>query len=167
MTETPTEPTIRPYDAATDRNDLWTLKEAFERELGAGGGTEKERTYDAKLDSDYRERYLGWVDRCVTEGECMFVAEVGNGLEGYVFLLPASLAMIWDAAVVNEVYVQPTYRGTGLSDALFAAALDHARGQDLPLDRVVLDVDEENGRARAFYARHGFEGWAEMVAREL
>jgi ribosomal protein S18 acetylase RimI-like enzyme len=28
-------------------------------------------------------------------------------------------------------------------------------------------VDRENDRARAFYDRHGFEHWGEMVARKL
>ena len=33
--------TLRPYDAETDRESLWALKRAFERELGAAGGDEK------------------------------------------------------------------------------------------------------------------------------
>jgi GNAT superfamily N-acetyltransferase len=82
-------------------------------------------------------------------------------------MLPERLAMVWDAAVVNEVYVCASRRGSGLADALFERGLDHAREQSLPLDRVVLDVDRENSRARAFYARHGFEHWGEMVARDL
>jgi ribosomal protein S18 acetylase RimI-like enzyme len=75
--------------------------------------------------------------------------------------------MVWDAAVVNEVYVRVGRRGSGLADALFERGLQHARDQSLPMDRVVLDVDRENRRARAFYDRHGFDHWAEMVAREL
>jgi RimJ/RimL family protein N-acetyltransferase len=47
------------------------------------------------------------------------------------------------------------------------AALDCARAQDPPLDRLVLDVDRENDRARAFYDRWGFEHWGEMIARPL
>ncbi len=47
------------------------------------------------------------------------------------------------------------------------AALALARDQDLPLDRIVLDVDPANERARAFYDRHGFESWGELVARDL
>jgi len=45
--------------------------------------------------------------------------------------------------------------------------LSVARDQSLPLDRLVLDVDPDNERARAFYDRWGFEPWGEMVAREL
>jgi ribosomal protein S18 acetylase RimI-like enzyme len=81
--------------------------------------------------------------------------------------LPERLAFVWDAAVVNELYVAADWRGTGVADALLATALEFAREQDLPLERVLLDVDPENERAAAFYERHGFEPWGEVVAREL
>ncbi len=99
----------------------------------------------------------------------MFVASAADGdrLAGYAFVLPERLAMVWDAAVVNELYVRPAHRGTGLADDLFERALDAAAGQSLPLDRVVLDVDGANDRAQAVYERYGFEPWGELVARAL
>lgn len=90
-----------------------------------------------------------------------------DALAGYVFVLPEVFSLVWDSAVVNELYVREVFRGTGVADTLIGSALDHARGQDLPLRRVVLDVDPGNERARAFYRRHSFENWSEMVAREL
>ena len=162
---------IRPYDPDRDREDLWVLKRAFELGLGAGtGGDEKRTVYEGKLTDDYRRRYLDWVDRCVaSEERCVTVADAGgeDGLVGYVFVLPEDLAFIWDAAVLNELYLAEGRRGTGVADDLLAAAVDLARDQDLPLDRLVLDVDRENERAGAFYARHGFEHWGEMVVRTL
>ncbi len=165
----------RPYDPDADRAGLWRAKRAFERELAAAtGGEAKRAAYEAKLTDAYRERYLDWVDRCVAESaECVTVAADGEGepgrspVAGYAFVLPESLALVWDAAVLNELYVAPDRRGTGLADDLLEAALSAARAQDLPLDRLVLDVDPANRRARAFYARHGFEPWGELVAREL
>lgn len=158
----------RPYDPETDRTALWSLKAAFERGLGTDtGAEEKADRYDAKLTDAYRERYLDWVARCVTDDpRCVTVATDSDGPVGYVFVLPERLAMIWDAAVVNELYVEPEYRGSGVADELIERAFTLAREQDLPLDRIVLDVDRENARARAFYRRHGFEPWGEMVARE-
>ncbi|MFB6082566.1 MAG: N-acetyltransferase family protein [Halanaeroarchaeum sp.] len=162
---------IRPYDATDDGDEeaLWTLKRAFELGLGsATGGDEKAAVYEGKLDEDYRTRYLAWVDRCVEEEpRAVHVAEVDDEVAGYVFVLPASLAFIWDAAVLNEVFVAPEHRGTDVADDLMDAALTVARDQDLPLDRMVLDVDRENDRAQAFYERWGFSHWGEMVAREL
>jgi GNAT superfamily N-acetyltransferase len=158
---------VRPYDG--DDDALWELKRGFETGLGEGtGGEEKAAAYAAKLDDDYRERWLDWVARCVDEDDrCVQVAPGDDGPAGYVFVLPESLAFVWDAAVLNEVFVRPDHRGTGVADDLMDAALDLARDQDLPLDRMVLDVDRKNERAQRFYERYGFEHWGEMVATEL
>jgi ribosomal protein S18 acetylase RimI-like enzyme len=167
-------PTIRPYDPSRDAEALWAGKRAFELGLGEAGDTEKEAAYAEKLTETYRERWLAWVRRCTEDDPgCVLVAvterEVTDGppLAGYAFLLPERLAFVWDAAVLNELWVAPRNRGTGLADELFEGVLAHAREQTLPLDRLLLDVDAENERARAFYERHGFTGWGELVARAL
>jgi len=158
---------VRPYEPDADREDLWELKRAFELELG-DQDPEKRSAYGGKLTESYRERYLNWVERCIADQpRSITVADDGDSLAGYVFVLPERLAMIWDAAVLNEIYVREADRGTGVADDLVGAAIDLARHQSLPLDRLVLDVDRENERARAFYERHGFERWGEMVAREI
>ncbi|WP_096395703.1 GNAT family N-acetyltransferase [Halorubrum trapanicum] len=167
-------PEIRPYDRERDADDLYELKRAFERGLGANtGGDGKAAAYEGKLTDAYRDRWLDWVDRCVADDErCVTVAveeTEGSGSEvvGYVFVLPERTAMIWDAAVVNEIFVAPEHRGAGVADDLMDAALALAADQDLPLDRMVLDVDPANERAKGFYDRHGFEPWGEMVARPV
>lgn len=174
---------LRPYDPAVDRAALWTVKTDFEMALGAAGGEAKAMRYADKLTEAYRERWLAWVDRCVADrAACVTVAEVQDGdagaseaerdrcegdLVGYVSVLPERLAFFWDAAVVNELYVAPAHRGTGVADDLLSAAVDVARRQDLPLDRLLLDVDPDDARAAAFYERHGFEPWGEILARPL
>lgn len=167
---------VRPCDLDADNAALWALKRDFELGLGSGtGGDDKAAAYEAKLTDRYRTRWLAWVRRCVDEEPgCVVVADAGSAddseadsLVGYAFLLPESMAFVWDAAVLNELYVAPDRRGTGVADALFGAVVAQAREQSLPLDRMVLDVDAENDRAQAFYRRHGFESWGEMVAREL
>ncbi|QDX41747.1 GNAT family N-acetyltransferase [Salarchaeum sp. JOR-1] len=159
--------TVREYD--DDTEELWRLKRAFETGLGEGtGGDAKEAAYEAKLTDGYRAEYLSWVADCVAENpRCVQVAVEDGGLVGYVFVLPESLAYIWDSAVLNEVFVAEPYRGTGVADDLMEAALDAARDMDLPLDRIVLDVDSANERAREFYDRYGFSSWGELVARDL
>ena len=161
---------VRNYDPETDEAALWNLKRAFELGLGSGtGGDDKRAQYEEKLTDEYRVRYLDWVRWCAThDPRCVTVAETDeDGLVGYVFVLPQQLAMIWDAAVLNEIFVSDSQRGTGIADELVDAAVALARDQDLPLDRLVLDVDRENDRAQNFYDRHGFEHWGEMVARKL
>ncbi|WP_049980053.1 GNAT family N-acetyltransferase [Halolamina rubra] len=176
---------IRPYEPG-DEEGLWHCKRAFELGLGSGtGGDEKRDKYEGKLDRDYREAWFEWVERCVdADPRCVTVAvddagddggadadpddaDAGGEVVGYVFVLPESHRFIWDAAVLNELYLAPEHRGTGVADDLMAAAVELARDQDLPLDRLVLDVDRENDRAKAFYDRHGFDHWGEMVAREV
>ncbi|MGW6782745.1 GNAT family N-acetyltransferase [Streptomyces sp. NPDC054987] len=76
---------------------------------------------------------------------------------------------------VVGVFVRPEQRGTGLTEALFTAALEWAWGLEEPvLDRVRLFVHEDNGRAGAFYRKYGFEPTGTVVpmpgnpgAREL
>ena len=174
---------LRAYEPEADRAALWTVKEYFETALGAAGGEVKATRYAVKLTEAYRERWLAWVDRCVADrAACVTVAEVQDGdagaseaerdrgerdLVGYVFVLPERLAFVWDAAVVNELYVSPAHRGTGVADDLLSAAVGVARRQDLPLDRLLLDVDPENDRAAGLYERHGFKRWGEILARPL
>ncbi|WP_284011169.1 GNAT family N-acetyltransferase [Haloarcula pelagica] len=159
---------IRPYET-TDADTLWELKRAFELELGTATGEEgKAAAYREKLDDDYRASYLQWVDRCVAEAERTVQLAVRDGeVVGYGFVLPESMAHVWDAAVLNELFVAEQARGTGVVDDLLGAAVAVAREQSLPLDRLVLDVDPDNDRARAVYDRWGFEPWGEMVARDL
>ncbi len=158
---------LRPYNGETDREELWRLKRAFETDLGSGDDVKSER-YAEKLTADYRKRWLAWVDRCIVEDDrCVTLAVSGDEAVGYVFLLPERLAFVWDAAVVNELYVVPERRGTGVADDLLETATAVARDQALPLDRLLLDVDPNNGRAYAFYRKHGFEPWGEIVAKEL
>ena len=160
---------VRPYDPDADTEALYDCKAAFERGLGANtGGDDKAAAYEGKLTTGYREAWLAWVDRCTADDErCVTVAVDGGTLVGYVFCLPERLAFVWDAAVINELYVVPDRRGSGVADDLIAAALDLAADQTLPLDRIVLDVDPENERARAFYDRHGFDDWGEMLSRPV
>jgi len=159
---------IRPYEPR-DADGLWACKRAFELGLGTGtGGDEKEDKYEGKLDAAYRADWFDWVERCVdADSRCVTVAVADGAVVGYVFVLPESHRFIWDAAVLNEIFVAPEHRGAGVADDLMDAAVDLAREQDLPLDRLVLDVDRNNDRAQAFYERHGFDHWGEMVAREL
>lgn len=160
--------TVRAYDPTTDTAALWSLKSAFETELGDTGADDKATRYRDKLTTAYRERYLDWVVDCVdTNPDCIQVAADADTLVGYVFVLPESLAYIWDGAVLNELFVETDYRGTGVADELLDAALAVATAQDLPLDRILLDVDPENDRARRFYDRHGFAPWGELLARDL
>ena len=157
---------VRTFD--DDWEALWRFKQAFERELGAGGSAKKEATYAEKLTSEYRQRYTDWVERCLSvDPACIQLAVVDDTPAGYVFVLPETYAMIWDAGVINELYLAPEHRSSGLADSLLAAGVSVIETQSLPLSRVILDVSPENERAQAVYERHGFTPWGELLVREL
>lgn len=63
------------------------------------------------------------------------------------------------------VFVRSEQRGTGLTDALCAAALEWAWALEEPvLERVRLIVHEDNARAGAFYRRFGFAASGTVLA---
>ncbi|MET9771624.1 GNAT family N-acetyltransferase [Streptomyces sp. NPDC006415] len=62
-----------------------------------------------------------------------------------------------DQAHLVGVFVRPEVRGTGVTDALFRAAVAWAWSLTAPrMERVRLYVHEKNPRAAAFYRRFGF-----------
>lgn len=82
-------------------------------------------------------------------------AEVGvGGVVGSVGMYAAPELPPGSTYLVG-MWVHPEHRGSGVADALVQAVVDTAYDQGL--DRVVLEVADENERARAFYARAGFE----------
>ncbi|MCX4675473.1 GNAT family N-acetyltransferase [Streptomyces sp. NBC_01433] len=95
-----------------------------------------------------------------------FIAEAPDGTwVGSVTLLvelPADEVRFGAPAEVNQghlvgVFVRPEVRGTGVTDALFRAAVEWAWSLSEPrLERVRLYVHESNLRAAAFYRRFGF-----------
>ena len=65
-------------------------------------------------------------------------------------------------AQIVGVYVRPEARGIGVTEALFEAAVEWARGL-AGLERVRLHVHEDNARAAAFYRKFGFVPTGEAV----
>nr|WP_024805913.1 GNAT family N-acetyltransferase [Nocardia sp. BMG51109] len=55
---------------------------------------------------------------------------------------------------ISKLYVLPGHHGAGVSAALMSAAVDSARSGGY--GGVWLGVNQDNGRARRFYVKHGF-----------
>jgi ribosomal protein S18 acetylase RimI-like enzyme len=60
-----------------------------------------------------------------------------------------------ERVVVWGVWVAPEHRGSGLAEQLMAALEDWARGEAGAAE-LLLEVTEQNARARAFYGRLGY-----------
>ena len=59
------------------------------------------------------------------------------------------------AVELSKMYVDPAHHGTGIAGRLLEAAVEAARRTGAA--GIWLGVSEENDRANAFYAKHGFE----------
>ncbi|MBT2405295.1 GNAT family N-acetyltransferase [Streptomyces sp. ISL-86] len=102
-----------------------------------------------------------------------FVAEAGDGAwDGSVTVLVEESGTVdfFERPIEQTqghlvgVFVRPQWRGTGLTEGLFAAALEWAWSLEGPaLERVRLFVHDGNARAGAFYRRFGFEASGHVV----
>ncbi|MGW0395218.1 GNAT family N-acetyltransferase [Streptomyces sp. NPDC003042] len=128
---------------------------------------------EGRPDAFWQERTAG-----AAEGRWIrqFIAEAPDGTwNGNVVVLveEAGSTGIFDEAIeVHQghlvgVFVRPGQRGTGLTEALFEAAVEWAWSLEEPaLERVRLFVHEDNPRAAAFYRRFGFAESGRVVELE-
>lgn len=79
----------------------------------------------------------------------------GDRLVGVAGLNPGGPRAVRHRAEVGPFHILPEWRGRGLADRLMEAVVSEARARGIAwLD---LWVAAGNGRALAFYARHGFQ----------
>jgi len=92
----------------------------------------------------------------------VIVAVADGEIAGYVMLVAgeptdadvAAAIRIRPTVELSKCYVHPGHHGAGIAGSLMAAALDAARAREAA--GVWLGVNQENGRAQAFYGKHGF-----------
>jgi GNAT superfamily N-acetyltransferase len=118
---------------------------------------------DARPDSLIQE----WLDN---PEATYLVAEVAGEVVGFLNVrkmsspdLPIFQLRAW--AHVENAVVAPAYRGQGLGQALFDAAILWAKAQGLT--RMQTQVWTANEAARAFYAERGFAPLTEKLERLL
>ncbi|KQQ03773.1 MULTISPECIES: GNAT family N-acetyltransferase [unclassified Rathayibacter] len=96
------------------------------------------------------------------EARVLFVAEDESGAVGYTMLIrgepsdadAASAITHRPTVEVSKCYALPARHGSGVAGLLMSASLDDAR--ESGARGVWLGVNQENERARRFYAKHGF-----------
>jgi len=92
---------------------------------------------------------LGWI----STGNAFGVFD-GKRLVGFAGLRGQSFAMSRHRVHMGPFYVTPPYHGSAAADALLTHLVEAARAR--AATQMELWVAEDNTRARAFYARHGF-----------
>jgi GNAT superfamily N-acetyltransferase len=123
---------LETYEAAVVRSDVYWR----ERTEGAAEGVRERRQFVAESGSD------GWV------GSVTVLVEEAGVLDYFGGIVERRQGHL------VGVFLRDGHRGKGVGEALFAAALEWARG--VGVERVRLFVHEGNGRAAAFYRRVGF-----------
>ncbi|MFF3503490.1 GNAT family N-acetyltransferase [Streptomyces sp. NPDC003247] len=116
----------------------------------------------AKPESFWRERTAGAAEKAEHAQQIIAEGPDGEWVGTVTVLVEEAGTEDWAGFPVERrqghlvgVFVRPECRGIGLTEVLFDAALEWA--WDRGVERVRLIVHEDNGRARAFYRRAGFE----------
>ncbi|MER6956481.1 GNAT family N-acetyltransferase [Streptomyces sp. NPDC000618] len=119
-------------------------------------------TAAARPDSFWQERAVGAAEGAGGAQQIIAEGPDGEWVGTLTVLLEEAGTTDWAGFDVEQrqghivaVFVQPEFRGIGLTEVLFDAGLEWAWAQDA--ERVRLIVHEENGRAQRFYRKAGFE----------
>ena len=96
---------------------------------------------------DFAERVAWWRERWrneLTRQAQILVAEMDDVLEGFVTIDPQT-------GYLDQIVVAPEFWGSNVATLLLDA------GKRVSPARIELLVNKDNGRAIAFYEKHGFE----------
>lgn len=98
-----------------------------------------------------------WAAQLADPAYAVCVAEGDGALIAYAKLGPPSLPFTPQGRPIElrQLYVLKPWQGSGLATALMDWAMAEARARGA--DEMYLSVFVDNHRARAFYARYGFE----------
>lgn len=104
-----------------------------------------------------RETVREGLARAIVTQNVLVARTAADDLAGFVEFAPETDSYRQDVerGVIENIYVRPSHRDTGLGADLLAAA--EARLLDAGVDRVTLEVLADNEAARRFYARQGYE----------
>ena len=135
-----------------------TLRPATVDDAGTGARLHRDcwqETYGPITDPDLlaacRADEARWAERWrqqLEHGPTRLLAVTGGELVGFGVAGPVRLDEVAVDHELYAIYVRSAWHGTGLGAALLDAVLGEASAY--------LWVLEDNARARAFYARHGF-----------
>lgn len=154
-------PTLRPVVAAGQAGAMETQPSALEvRRAGAEDLDRVVPLFDA-----YRTFYgqpsqpaacRGFLEARLARGESVLLLACRDGAAlGFVQLYPVfSSVRLRPAFLLSDLYVDPAARGSGVVDALLGAAAAHASQAGAAF--LLLETGDDNARAQAVYARHGW-----------
>jgi GNAT superfamily N-acetyltransferase len=96
----------------------------------------------------------------------VLVAREGENILAMVNLLfTVSTALGERVAILEDMVVSPSARGTGIGSALLSYAISFARFSEVK--RITLLTDSANASAQRFYENHGFSKSSMMILRRV
>jgi GNAT superfamily N-acetyltransferase len=134
--------------------------EAIVRSLRIQALTDAPDDFASTLEREQARTHADW-QRWISSG-ATFLLEVPDGPRGIAAGIPHRTDS--SAVFLVSVWVHPSWRGTGASDALVGAFLDWARSERV--ETAWLHVDKRNARARRLYERNGFRVTGVEILRE-
>jgi ribosomal protein S18 acetylase RimI-like enzyme len=96
----------------------------------------------------------------VAEGEGHVLGYTYATVEGYDYM-----SLRGPAGVLNDIVVDPSYRGRGIGRMLLEATIDELKARTVP--RVVLSTAEQNEAAQHLFERSGFRRTMVEMTREV
>ena len=94
------------------------------------------------------------------------VLEYAGAVRGYALLIAYwSNEFGGELCMIDEVFVEPAYRGRGLGTQLFEALARESELWPVRPAALALEVRPENSRARSLYERLGFRGKNQVMLR--
>ncbi|WP_335999182.1 GNAT family N-acetyltransferase [Halorientalis halophila] len=141
-------------DAADALADLWVDLAAEQRAVGSHLRADANR--DSIGENVRRAIVSDGLYVAVAAEDDDYEAEAGDVL-GFVMFSASEelLATTATRGTVENLYVRPPYRGSGIGSELLAAA--EADLAERGVDAVKLEVLADNEAARRFYRRHGYD----------
>ncbi|MBX3727445.1 MAG: GNAT family N-acetyltransferase [Xanthomonadales bacterium] len=99
----------------------------------------------------------GFLEARLARGESvLLLARRAGAALGFVQLYPVfSSVRLRPAFLLNDLYVDPAARGTGVVDALLRAATAHASQAGAAF--LLLETGDDNARAQSVYTRDGWQ----------
>jgi ribosomal protein S18 acetylase RimI-like enzyme len=103
-------------------------------------------------------------------GVCLLIGRIEGAPAGYAYAEivrqgETALRLPMAYVYLNQLSVAPAFQRRGCGGRLLAAVVDFARAEGI--DALHLDVWAFNGKAQAFFAKHGFTPFNLRMAKEL
>ena len=115
------------------------------------------------------ERYGAFLSSQLDDPDTVILVAEGDGhvfgytyatVEGYDYM-----SLRGPAGVLNDIVVDPSYRGRGIGRMLLEATIDELKARSVP--RVVLSTAEQNEAAQHLFERSGFRRTMVEMTREV